>query len=115
MRNLSHVTNKYCVLVFFHGFGFSNDIHNLVQSIDHISPPEVQYQQGAGAIKHSFVESNQYLQENFSNQQDSPVIIFPPKQLTKTDESDRTYVQRLVKRLVNTGTPKSDSGGVSFF
>jgi hypothetical protein len=92
------VSNKHCLLVFFHGFGFADDIHNFVQNIEHISPPEIHFQQGAGSIKHLFADSNQYLMDNFSDQEDKPVILFPSKKLTKEDGPDEAHLQRLLKR-----------------
>ena len=71
----------------FHPFGEENDVHQLIQQIDSMESPKVEYFEGGGRITNNLKDANGYLKTNFS---EDKYIRFPPKLANRKKQSVNT-------------------------
>ena len=84
---LCHITNHRSILMCFHPFGEENDVHQLIQQVDSMESPKVEYFEGGGRITNNLKDANGYLKTNFS---EDKYIRFPPKLANRKKQSVNT-------------------------
>ena len=90
------------MLVNSHPFGDQGDVHHLLPKVHTLEPPVIQYHQGAGKVRKSLVEANDYLDINFNPEEN--IIRFPPKLYIENASEDVSHVLagRFQERLQET-------------
>ena len=85
--SLCHITNHGSILVCFHPFGEEDDVHQMIQQVDSMESPKVEYFEGGGKTKKNLKEANDYLERNFS---EDKLIRFPPNPIKPNTQPPNT-------------------------